>query len=78
MEFAKTSEHNDTVGAFVQVRGVVHLETEFGVFLNFQSRTVFVSVYCMQKPDRISQPGEDVTLHVSRSYAKQEGLIACT
>jgi hypothetical protein len=54
----------------------VHLGTQFGVFLNFQSRIVFVSFYSMQKPDRISQPGEAVTLHVSRPYARQEGLIA--
>ncbi len=60
---------------FVPVRGVAHLITSLGCFLDVQSRRVFVAALCMQPPDRIPQPGEAVTLHVSRAYAKQEGLV---
>jgi hypothetical protein len=66
----------DPLAEFVPVRGVVHLTTSFGVFLDVQSRRVFVGALCMQTPHRIPQPGEPVTLHVSRPYAKQEGLVA--
>jgi hypothetical protein len=62
---------------FVPVRGVVHLMTSLGVFLDIESRRIFVGALCMlQMPDRIVGPGEPVTLHVSRSYAKQEGLVS--
>jgi len=66
----------DLPAEFVSIRGVVHLTTSFGVFLDVQSRRVFVGALCMQTPDRIPQPGGSVTLHVSRPYAKQEGLVA--
>ena len=72
---AKTSEQN-ALAEFVPIHGEVHLVTDFGVFLQVQNRRVFVAVLCMQPPDRVPQPGEAVTLHVSRAYAKHEGLVA--
>jgi hypothetical protein len=66
----------DALGGFVPVRGEVNLVTDLGVFLTVQSRRVFVAALCMQTPNRIPQPGEAVTLHVSRPYAEQQGLVA--
>src|SRR4029078_3708160 len=47
----------DLPAEFVSIRGVVHLTTSFGVFLDVQSRRVFVGALCMQTPDRIPQHG---------------------
>jgi len=45
------------------------------VLLDVESRTIFVGALCMlPMPDRLG-PGEPVTLHVSRPYAEQEGLV---
>jgi hypothetical protein len=74
MDLAKTFAQ-DALAEFVPVHGVVHLVTSLGVFLHVQSRRVFVGALCMQTPDRIPQPGENVTLHVSRPYAEQQGLV---
>jgi hypothetical protein len=76
MELTKTFAQ-DALAEFVPVHGVVHLVTSLGVFLDVQSQRVFVGTLCMlQMPDRIPGPGDPVTLHVSRPYAEQQGLVA--
>jgi len=75
MALAKTFAQ-DALAEFIPVRDVVHLVTDMGVFVTVQSRRVFVAALCMHTPKRIPQPGEAVTLHVSRPYAEQQGLVA--
>jgi hypothetical protein len=75
MDLAKTFAQ-DALAEFVPVRGVVHLVTDMGVFLTVQGQRVFVAALSMQTPKRIPQPGEAVTLHVSRPYAEQQGFVA--
>jgi len=74
MDPAKTVAQ-DPMSEFVSVLGVVHRVSSFGVFLELESRRVFVPILRMQPPARVLQPGETVTLHVSRSYAEQEMLV---
>ena len=63
-------------GDLVPIEGQLVEVTQLGVFLIVQSRRIFVGALCMrQMPDRRLQPGETVTLDVSRNFVEQEGLV---
>ncbi len=62
---------------FVPIEGQLVEVSQLGVFLIIQSRRIFVGALCMrQMPDRKLQPGETVTLDVSRKLVEREGLVA--
>jgi hypothetical protein len=61
---------------FVPIKGVIHLITSLGVFLDVEDRRVFVGIHCMQPIDERLEPGATVTLQVVRSFAEQERLVA--
>ena len=64
-------------GDFVPIEGQLVEVTQLGVFLFVQSRRIFVGTLCLlQMPDRRLQPGETVTLDVSRHFVEREGLVA--
>jgi hypothetical protein len=60
------------------VRGVVHLSTELGVFIDVQGRRVFVPSDDTLSALRRLKPGEVVTLQINRNFALREGLASPT
>jgi hypothetical protein len=59
----------------VPVRGVVHVASELGVYLNMQDRQVFVPTDRTLSALRRLKSGEVVFLQVNRDYALREGLV---
>jgi hypothetical protein len=60
----------------IPVRGVVHLYTSLGVFLDENGRRIFVPSGQTRSPLRGLTTGDVVTLYVNRDYALREGLVA--
>jgi hypothetical protein len=59
----------------VLITGIVHLATDFGLFLEILGRPVFVPANSMVfAASRRFSAGEFVTVQVSRRFAQQEGL----
>jgi hypothetical protein len=69
---------NDLEERFIPVRGVVHLSTELGVFIDVQGRRVFVPSDHTLSALRRLKPREVVTLQINRNFALREGLASST
>jgi hypothetical protein len=59
----------------VPIEGRVYLSTAFGVFFDGQIRRFFLP-HSMLPPNRAFSRGENVTLNITRGYARREGLVA--
>jgi hypothetical protein len=60
------------------VRGIVHLSTELGVFVDVRGRRVFVPSNQTLSALRRLKPGKVVTLQINRNFALREGLASPT